>query len=149
MTPTQLKKFVEECEKINNQLKSNEDDFENNDLSSSTINSKYYNIKELNSLKPEKLSSFGLLHVNIASLDAHIDDLRTVLSRSKFNFDIIGISEHKIKNNSHASNNINIIGYNEFEFEPTGTTHGGTGFYIKQGLNYKTRRTECKYSRSI
>ena len=139
MTPTQLKKFVEQCEKINNQLKSNDDDFENNDLSSSTVNSKYYNIKELNSLKPDKLSSFGLLHVNIASLDAHIDDLRTVLSRSKFNFDIIGISEHKIKKDSHASNNIQIIGYNEFEFEPTGTTHGGTGFYIKQGLNYKIR----------
>ena len=92
----------------------------------------------MNSLKPDKLS-FGLLHVNIASLDAHIDDLRTFLSRSKFNFDVIGISEHKIKKGSSPSNNIALIGYNEFEFEPTGTTHGGTGFYIKQGLDYKMR----------
>ena len=30
--------------------------------------------------------------------------------------------------------NIKITGYNEFEFEPTGTTHGGAGFYIKNGL---------------
>ena len=139
LNPSQLKTFIEHCEKIQDQLKSNnEDDIDDNDLSSTAVNSKYYNIKQLNSLKPGK-SSFGILHVNIASLDAHIDDLRTFLSRSKINFDVIGISEHKIKKNSPPSNNIKIIGYNEFEFEPTGTTHGGTGFYIKQGLNYKIR----------
>ena len=140
MNPSQLKKFVEECEKIEYQLKSNDDDdFVNNDLSCTTVNSKYYNLKQLNSLKPDKLSSFGLLHVNIASLNAHVDDLRTVLSRSKFSFDIIGISEHKIGKNSPPSNNIEITGYNDFDFEPTGTTHGGTGFYIKKGINYKIR----------
>ena len=140
MNPSQLKKFVEECEKIEYQLKSNDDDdFGNNDLSCTTVNSKYYNVKQLNSLKPDKLSSFGLLHVNIASLNAHVDDLRTVLSRSKFSFDIIGISEHKIGKNSPPSNNIQITGYNDFDFEPTGTTHGGTGFYIKKGINYKIR----------
>ena len=40
----------------------NEDDV----ISTSTINSKYYNIKELNSLKPDYLSSFGMFHVNMA-----------------------------------------------------------------------------------
>ena len=135
MNPSQLKKFVEQCEKIENQLKSkDEDEFGNNDLSSTTVNSKYYNLKQLNSLKPDKLSSFGLLHVNIASLDAHIDDLKTVLSRSKFNFDI-GVSDHKIKNDCSPSNNIEKTEYNDFDFEPTGTTHGGTGFYIKKGIN--------------
>ena len=98
MSPSQLKKIVEQCEKIQGQLCSNdEDDLDDNDLSSTAVNSKYYNIKQLNSLKPDKFSSFGLLHVNIASLDAHIDDLRIFLSRSNFNFDVIGISEHKIK----------------------------------------------------
>ena len=77
--------------------------------------------------------------MNIASLDAHIDDLRTVLSRLKPEIDIIGISEHKIKKGKKPSNNIDISGYDEFVFEPTGTTHGGTGFYIKNGYNYIPR----------
>ena len=55
------------------------------------INSDYYSINKFNKLKPDKTSSFGVAHVNIASLDAHIDDLRTVLRRLKFIFD-----EHKI-----------------------------------------------------
>ena len=96
-------------------------------------------IKKFNALKPDKQSSFSLMHVNIASLNAHIDDLRTVLSRLKHTFDIIGISEHKIAKHSQPSNNIEIPGYNEFEFEPTSTSHGGTGFYIKNDLDYIVR----------
>ena len=109
---------------------------ENEELVSTSVNSKYYDIKQLNKLKHDKESSFGLLHVNIASLNAHIDDLRTLLSRLKPEIDIIGISEHKIKKDQKPSNNIDIGGYDEFIFEPTGTTHGGTGFYIKNGYDY-------------
>ena len=140
MSPSELKKFVNQCELIEKQLKtSNGDCNDENDLTSTSVNSKYYNFKQLNSLKPDKSSSFGMLHVNLASLNAHIDDLRTVLSRLKFSFDIIGISEHKISKESPPSNNIEIAGYNEFEFEPTGTSHGGVGFYIKNGLDYVVR----------
>ena len=35
--------------------------------------------------------------------------------------------------------NIDIPGYNEFIFEPTETTHGGTGFYIKGNLDFHIR----------
>ena len=140
MTPIQLKKFIDQCENIENQLKLSEtDDFDNNDLSGSSIDSKYYDLKNLNSLKMDN-STFGLLHVNIASLNAHVDDLRTVLSRSKHSFDIIGISEHKIGKDSPPSNNIEITGYYPFEFEPTGTTHGGAGFYIKNCHHFKERK---------
>ena len=55
----------------------------------SMIDSDYYSVNKFNKLKPDKTSSFGVAHVNIASLDAHIDDLRTVLSRLKFSFDVI------------------------------------------------------------
>ena len=67
MTASQLKNFVEQCENIKNQLRSNDnDDLDDNDLSATTVNSKYYNFKQLNSLKPEKSTSFGLMHANIA-----------------------------------------------------------------------------------
>ena len=56
-----------------------------------TVNSSCYKIKDFNKMKPDKTSSLGLMHVNIASLDAHIDDLRTAIGRLKFSFDIIKI----------------------------------------------------------
>ena len=103
MTPSQLKQFTRQCESIQSQLNSEDD---SDDLFTSVINSKYYNIKQFNSLKPDELSSFGLLHVNIASLNKHFEELNEVLSRLKFSFDVIGISEHKINNNNPPSNNI-------------------------------------------
>jgi hypothetical protein len=94
MTPSQLKKFIEQCELIESQLSDNT--IESDELIPSLVNSNYYDIKKFNSLKPDRKSAFGLLHLNIASLNKHIDDLRTTLNRLKFNFDVIGISEHKI-----------------------------------------------------
>ena len=91
-------------------------------------------------MKIDLPSSFGLFHANIASLNLHIDDLKLILSRLNFKFDIIGISEHKIRKDTLPSNNISIPGYEEFIFEPTETTHGGTGFYIKDNIDYKTRK---------
>ena len=38
-----------------------------------------------------------MFHVNMASLNKHIDDLRLIISLLEYKFDIIGISEHKIK----------------------------------------------------
>jgi hypothetical protein len=139
LTPDQLKKFIKQCDLIQDQLQETRDD-NNDELVSTSVNSKYYDIKQLNKINHDKESSFGLLHVNIASLNAHIDDLRTLLSRLKPDIDIIGISEHKIKKDHKPSNNIDISGYDEFIFEPTGTTHGGTGFYIKNGYDYVERK---------
>ena len=138
MTPIQLRKFVKECEVIEKELSSNNDDNCEEELSS-TVNSKYYNVKNFNSVKIDISSSFGLFHVNIASLNKHFDDLHELLSRLKYDFDIIGISEHKIGKDSLPSNNISLPGYDEFIFEPTSTTHGGTGFYIKNGIDYIVR----------
>ena len=76
-------------------------------------------------------------HVNIASLNAYTDDLESVLARLNFNFDIIGISEHKILKDTSPSNNINISGYKEFTYEPTETDFGGTGFYIKYKRQFR------------
>ena len=137
MSPEQLKKFVKQCEEIKNCVtKSNE---EENDQLTLNINSQYYDIKKFNKTKIDKKSSFGLFHVNIASLNAHIDDLRDLLCRLDFSFDVIGISEHRIKKDQKPSNNINLQGYDEFKFEPTGTACGGTGFYINEKHDYIER----------
>ena len=129
------REFISKCSRIENFL--NISDHVDDDTLSA-VNSKYYDVDEFNALDIDVSSSFKLYHVNIASLDSHIGDLRLVLSRLNYKFDIIGISEHKI--NSSPSNNIDFIGYNPFIFEPTETTHGGTGFYIKENINFIERK---------
>ena len=128
------KEFITNCSKIEDFLEVS--DHVDDDILPS-INSKYYDVDEFNALQLDIPSSFKLAHVNIASLDNHIDDLRLVLSRLNHKFDIIGISEHKIK--IAASNNIDIAGYCSFVFEATATTHGGAGFYIRDNINFKVR----------
>ena len=142
LTTEQLQKFTRQCESIQNQLWSSDNDTDiinNDDFISPSINSKYYDIKKFNSqVKTNPTSSFGLFHVNIASLNLHCDELRSVLSRLKYSFDIIGISEHKFTVGMGPFNNIDIPGY-EFIFEPTQSNFGGTGFYIKNNLDYIIR----------
>ena len=134
------KDFVAQCDSMVNILEQNDDIDDNHVINPSTkVNSKYYDIKQLNTLKIDDPTSFGLFHVNIASLDKHIDDLKFILSQLKPNFSILGISEHKIIKNSLPSNNIKISGYKDFIFEPTESTCGGTGFYIKDNLDHILR----------
>ena len=134
------RKFAEQCEYVQNLVDSNNDDDDDDNELLNNVNSKYYDVKQLNSSKIDLPSSFGLFHANIASLNKHIGDLKHILSLLNYKFDIIGISEHKIRKDIPPSNNISIPGYNEFLFDPIETTHGGTGFYIKDNVDYVTRR---------
>ena len=128
-----ITKFTVECDKIINEINNGEED----PNLPSLIDSNYYDINEFNSCKIDKSSSFGLLHINIASLNKHIDDLKLILSMLTHEIDVIGISEHKIqKVNEKPSVNINIPRYHEFLFQPTETSHGGTGFYLKDHIDY-------------
>ena len=131
--------FVTECNSLGNDLldtlnpSDSELDFHNN------INSKYYHISQFNKIITNSNSTLGICHTNIASLSLHIDDLRIVLSQLKKELHIIGISEHKIKKGIDPVVNLDIEGYNPFIFDPTETTHGGTGFYVSNSINYKKR----------
>ena len=62
---------ITKCDKIQNSLVDIDDD----ELSTNTVDSKYHDISQLNSsLNPHLSSSFRMFHVNIASLNKHIDD---------------------------------------------------------------------------
>ena len=56
----------------------------------------------------------------------------------EIDFQIIGITEHKIKDLTPISN-VKLAGYHEFIYTPTQTSHGGSGFYIRDSLAYKRR----------
>ena len=95
------KDFISKCNSVNNSKL--DYDVTDNDLS--TVNSKYYDLKQLNSLEIDLPSCFGLFHVN-TSLDNHFDDLRLILSLLNYNFDVIVISEHNIMKDTLPINNI-------------------------------------------
>ena len=81
-------------------------------------------------------SSLRMFHVDIASLNKHIDDLKLILSALEFKVDIIDISEHKIRKGTTPKNNIDIPGYQSFLFQPL---HGWTSFYLKNKINHIER----------
>ena len=63
------------------------ENFDTNEFLSNSITSKYYT--------PAKLpkNKFSIIHLNIASLSAHIDELRSLLTLLKHPFDAICISK--------------------------------------------------------
>ena len=70
---------------------------------------------------------------------AHIDVLR-LISRLDFDFDIIGLSEHRILKGVSPTNNISLNGYSELIFEPIETKCGGTGIFVKDNLDCNQRK---------
>ena len=133
-----FKKFIKTCENIKFSIDPEEDENVTDDiLFNNVIDSNYYDLQELNKLKIDP-STLGIMHTNIASLNAHHDELELTLSLIKFDFQIIGITEHKISDLTSLSN-ISISDYQHFVYTPTKSTHGGTGFYVKNTVNFKRR----------
>ena len=59
------------------------------------IDYKYVDI--CNFSPPKNNKNLSIFHTNIGSLEKHIDELKTVLTMIDHKFDIIGITESKIK----------------------------------------------------
>ena len=65
------------------------------DQSENSVSCDYYTPYELNKIKV-KQEDLSVLHLNISSLSAHIDDLKNFLSELRIKFDIICIFESRI-----------------------------------------------------
>ena len=110
----------------------------NNEDSDDLVNCKYYNIEEMSNLKDSiNNNSLSLFHLNISSLNKHIDNLEHLLTTSNVNFDVIGISETRITDSSSASK-LKLNDYSQ-EFCPTESNAGGTAIYVKNSRPYKPR----------
>ena len=99
---------------------------------------KYFTIKDLNSAFNDISSPFSLFHLNINSLSFHYDELESLISKSKNNFQIIGISETRLAKTQETATNIHLKNYN-IEHVPTESSNGGVVLYIKKAINYKLR----------
>ena len=94
----------------------------------------------------DRNETFSILHNNVGSLRQNLENLEThLLNELDFDFDVIGITETKITDNSlPLVTNFNIEGYT-FEYVPTPLASVGVGIYVSNLLYYSViKRTANK-----
>ena len=117
-------------EKVNDAV--SESDLENS--------SQYFEIDDFkNAFNSNNHKGTIFFHMNISSLSYNFDQLHALLSEINISFDIIGITEVQLKKQTLRTTNIDINGYN-LEHTPTEASCGGTLLYIKNKLNYISRK---------
>ena len=84
-------------------------------------------------------NGFNTLRLNISSLPYNFDQLETLLTTLKVKFDILGITESRLKTGKQPINNIDLKGY-VVESTPTDASCGGAPLYINKNINYKLRK---------
>ena len=106
---------------------------------SQKINCNYYSPKEFSDLKINNSKSFSFYHLNIHSIQKHMDELKIMLKMLSTKFDILAITETKIAKNIEPLIDIAIDGYHPPTRTDTEASKGGTLLYIRDHLNFKSR----------
>ena len=99
---------------------------------------KYYLPDDLKKFEKDTQNNLNFFHLNISSLPYHFPELETLLATSEIDFDIIGITESRLKSNKNHLTNITLPRYN-IEHCSTDGTNGGALLYIKEDIIYKKR----------
>ena len=81
---------------------------------------------------------------NTCPLSKNIKELEYLLDKTKIDFDVIAISESRIKKDKSPIESLNLKGYSH-ESCPTESAAGGTLLYISNNLSYKPRNDLCIY----
>ena len=106
----------------------------------SPINCDYY---DLSSKIPfSNKSKHSMFHLNLASLNLHKEELEVCLAHLDFEFDIIAVTETKIKKSSNPIFDLTLNGYKYYQ-TPTESAKGGVLIYVKENINIK-RRTDLE-----
>ena len=98
----------------------------------------YFSCDDFVNAKIEAGKNFSILHLNIHSIQRHVEELRVLLHALNFKFDIVAISESKL--NCEPQIDINLQGYHSPHCKFTEAGKGGTILYISKELNFKPRK---------
>ena len=121
-----------------NQFNNNASPEDNTDPEN-VVQSKYYDIDELQTTKiPNKDKSLALFHINVCSLNKNFNELEHLTSCTNKNFDVIAISETRTTKNIFLTNNLTMNNFS-FEFTPTESSAGCTLLYVANHLSHKPR----------
>ena len=134
-TSTSLRSFFQEINKTNPfENKPRDRDAEDDTI---LIDCKYMDVCSFN-LKTDP-NKFSIFHTNIGSIEKHIEELRTTISSiPDFKFDIIAITETKIKKNIKPKVSIQLQDYKCYHVD-TESDKGGSLLYISNTINAKPR----------
>ena len=119
-----------------------DDEGQNGDELSSPLNCNYFDYEDFNRANFKSSKSFSIFHLNIHSIQKHIESLRTLLlmlESDSFEFNIIAISESKLKKNSSPLVDISIDNYHQPVSTPSEANKGGVLLYVNKKLNFKPR----------
>ena len=83
--------------------------------------------------------TLSLFHLNACSLNKHFDDLEYLIKTTNQTFDVIAISESRIKSNMDITTNVNLPNYS-IEYTPAESCAAGTLLYISNNIAYKPRK---------
>ena len=103
------------------------------------VDCQYLTIDSFKDMKFNSSREFSILHLNIHSVEAHIEELRIALQLIDYKFDFICISESKIMKNRAPKVDINIVGYQVPIGTPTCASKGGVLIYVQNGINFEPR----------
>ena len=118
-----------------NQLKNFTDDEKENELN--LPNCKYRNPDYFKNLtKDFKRKALSFFHMNVCSLTKKFGDFNILLSELDVSFDILAITESRIKKDSSSPINIQLNKYS-IEHTPTESSAGGTLLYTNKRLSYQ------------
>ena len=92
-------------------------------------------MNEFNNLETTK-TQLSLMHLNISSLQYHFEELDDLLNTPKTKFNLVGITESRLKKGISPLSNINLQNY-KIEHTLTESEKGGSLLYISSDLNYK------------
>ena len=110
-------------------------------LTSSNIDSHYYDIEAIRNIKSVcQNSKFRCIHINIRSLPDKFDKFKlllTNLENESIQFDLILLCETFLNEINH--NMYNIRGYNFISQHRKHAKQGGVGIYIRNNLNFIVR----------
>ena len=135
MAPTDNQKEL--FDQLNKAIQNNILDIDSDyDIDLPVLDCKCFDIDEFRKQKFNPDKSFSIFHLNIHSIDLHIEELRVALQLLDFRFDFICISESKIERDSpQTQTDICLEGYQDPISTPTESTKGGVLLYAKLGIN--------------
>lgn len=93
----------------------------------------YHDIDEFLERSFDTTSTFGVFHLNIASLTKHYEELSVLMKLLKYPFKIIGISETRLTKDMNESMNLELEEYFSIDTR-TLTNAGGTRLYVHNSL---------------
>ena len=141
-TPTEFQTDI--FNRLNNIINHNNQNTYDDDLEDRIdllpmINCAYLNIDEFKAKSYEDNNFFSILHLNIHSVQRHIEEFRSVLSMLNFNFDVICLTESKLIKNIPPTVDILIPNYQNPVGTPTEATKGGVLIYVRNGIHFRPK----------